>query len=92
MTWMLTQMVMYGVYLMLPSISLFTAFCKYPTSDYLYRKFILTMLSVCSPIPAGVLTPSFILGAVLGRLYGYVLKAIGVSLGINLIRCKSVCS
>ncbi len=45
------------------------------------------MLSVCSPIPAGVLTPSFILGAVLGRLYGYILKAIGTSLGITLIRC-----
>jgi len=40
------------------------------------------MLAVCSPIPAGVLTPSFILGAVLGRLYGYILSAIGSAIGV----------
>ena len=46
------------------------------------------MLAVCSPIPAGILTPHFILGAVFGRLYGYVLKQLGVYLGIALVKCK----
>jgi len=37
-------------------------------------KFTLTTLSLSCPIPAGVFTPTFVLGAVFGRLYGYVLK------------------
>lgn len=45
------------------------------------------MLATCSPIPAGVLTPSFILGAVFGRLYGFCLKNIGIYLGFELVKC-----
>ena len=47
------------------------------------------MISVCSPIPGGLLTPAFILGAVFGRLYGYILRSIGIAIGINLVKCKS---
>mmetsp|Transcript_1065 Transcript_1065/g.939 ORF Transcript_1065/g.939 Transcript_1065/m.939 type:complete len:86 (+) Transcript_1065:1061-1318(+) len=39
-------------------------------------KFILTTLSISLPIPAGVFTPTFVMGAVFGRLYGYTLKCI----------------
>ena len=39
-------------------------------------KFTLTALSISLPIPAGVFTPTFVLGAVFGRLYGYILKQI----------------
>lgn len=39
-------------------------------------KFILTSVSISCPIPAGVFTPTFVLGAVFGRLYGYVLRQI----------------
>jgi H+/Cl- antiporter ClcA len=39
-------------------------------------KFSLTALSLSCPIPAGVFTPTFVLGAVFGRLYGYLLKQI----------------
>lgn len=40
------------------------------------------MLAMCSPIPGGLLSPSFILGAVFGRLYGYILNHIGLAIGI----------
>lgn len=46
------------------------------------------MLATTSPIPAGVLTPCFILGAVFGRLYGYVIKNIGIAIGVSLVECK----
>lgn len=39
-------------------------------------KFSLTALSISLPIPAGVFTPTFVLGAVFGRLYGFALKAL----------------
>ena len=37
-------------------------------------KFLFIVLSVCLPIPSGVFTPSLLLGASFGRLYGYILK------------------
>ncbi|TNV72891.1 hypothetical protein FGO68_gene2426 [Halteria grandinella] len=43
------------------------------------------MLAMCSPIPGGLLSPSFILGAVFGRLYGYILRHIGLFFGLQLI-------
>lgn len=46
------------------------------------------ILATTSPIPAGVLTPSFILGAVFGRLYGYILKNIGIAFGVALVERK----
>ena len=55
---------------------------------YQFRKFILILLAVCSPIPGGLLSPSFILGAVFGRLYGYILKHLGTMIGVSLVRCK----
>jgi hypothetical protein len=39
-------------------------------------KFSLNALSISLPIPAGVFTPTFVLGAVFGRLYGLGLKMI----------------
>lgn len=56
---------------------------------YVILKFILILLAVCSPIPGGLLSPSFILGAVFGRLYGYILKHLGIWIGIELVKCKS---
>jgi H+/Cl- antiporter ClcA len=48
----------------------------------------LIILAISAPIPAGVFAPSFCLGAVFGRLYGHMVKEIGLSLGYNLIKCK----
>jgi H+/Cl- antiporter ClcA len=39
-------------------------------------KFILEVIAISCPIPAGVFTPTFVLGAGFGRLFGYVLKLI----------------
>jgi H+/Cl- antiporter ClcA len=41
---------------------------------YSVLKFFLTVLAISCPIPNGVFTPSFVLGAAFGRLYGYVLS------------------
>lgn len=41
---------------------------------FLIAKFILTSLSITLPIPNGVLTPVFAMGAVFGRFYGEALK------------------
>ena len=57
---------------------------------YVILKFILIMLAVSSPIPAGILTPSFIIGAVFGRLYGHLLRGLGTLIGIELVKCKSL--
>ena len=57
---------------------------------FVYRKFILIMLATCSPIPAGVLTPAFILGSVFGRLYGLIVKNIGLTIGISLVKCNNI--
>lgn len=47
-------------------------------------------MALCSPIPGGQLTPAFILGAVFGRLYGYLWRCLGVHLGIELVKCMIV--
>lgn len=39
-------------------------------------KFGLTVLSISCPIPAGTFIPTFVFGAVFGRLYGYTLRMI----------------
>jgi H+/Cl- antiporter ClcA len=39
-------------------------------------KFILEVIAISSPIPTGVFTPTFVLGAAFGRLYAYCLKQI----------------
>jgi H+/Cl- antiporter ClcA len=46
----------------------------------------LIILAISTTIPAGVFSPCFTLGAVFGRCYGYLLKNIGVLLGIELIK------
>lgn len=43
---------------------------------FVVTKFMLEVLAISSPIPAGVFTPTFILGAGFGRLYGYILRLI----------------
>jgi len=53
------------------SLNLFTYCCL---------KFILFVLAVSCPIPSGVFTPSFVLGAAFGRLYGYIVTLIFPSL------------
>ena len=46
-------------------------------------KFILTCLAISCPIPAGLFTPTFTLGAVFGRLYGYFFNWLFPSLQIQ---------
>jgi H+/Cl- antiporter ClcA len=48
------------------------------------------MLAVCSPIPGGQLSPSIILGAVFGRLYGYLLRHLGLLIGIPLVQYEGI--
>lgn len=43
---------------------------------FVVTKFILEVIAISCPIPAGVFAPTFLLGAGFGRLYGYVLKMI----------------
>lgn len=57
---------------------------------YVILKFILVILAVSSPIPAGLLTPSFIIGAVFGRLYGHIIKNIGLFFGLELIKYEGI--
>ncbi|KAJ0409707.1 hypothetical protein ATCC90586_007496 [Pythium insidiosum] len=42
---------------------------------YLPLKFLLTLLSVVLPIPAGLFTPTFVIGGIFGRLVGEAIKA-----------------
>lgn len=57
---------------------------------YVILKFILIILAVTSPIPAGLITPSFIMGAVFGRLYGHIIRNIGVMFGVELVRYEGI--
>ena len=43
---------------------------------FIVIKFILEVIAISSPIPTGVFTPTFVLGAAFGRLYGLILKQI----------------
>jgi hypothetical protein len=57
---------------------------------YSLLKFILTILALASPIPAGVFIPTFTLGAVIGRAFGYFMKNFGILIGVPyLIKCIS---
>ena len=47
------------------------------------------MMAVSSPIPGGIMTPSFIIGAVFGRLYGHLLRGLGLIIGVELVKCKN---
>jgi chloride channel 2 len=57
---------------------------------YVILKFILIILAVSSPIPAGLITPSFILGAVFGRLYGHIIRNIGIMIGYELVKYEGI--
>ena len=57
---------------------------------YVILKFILIILAVSSPIPAGLLTPSFIIGAVFGRLYGHIIRNIGIVIGVELVKYEGI--
>lgn len=57
---------------------------------YVILKFILVILAVSSPIPAGLITPSFIIGAVFGRLYGHILRNIGIAFGVELVKYEGI--
>ena len=43
---------------------------------FVITKFMLEVIAISSPIPAGVFTPTFVLGAGFGRLFGFILKRI----------------
>ena len=57
---------------------------------YVILKFILIILAVSSPIPAGLITPSFIIGAVFGRLYGHIIRNIGIAIGFELVKYEGI--
>lgn len=45
---------------------------------YLPLKFVLTLVSVVLPIPAGLFTPTFVIGGIYGRLLGEAIRAFGL--------------
>lgn len=49
-------------------------------------EFLLIVLAISAPVPSGVLSPTFTLGAVFGRFYGYVLRHIGIWTGVVLVK------
>jgi hypothetical protein len=56
---------------------------------YIIEKFIFTALTLSCPVPGGIFTPSFALGAVLGQLYVQIVMGISTELGFDtLIKCK----
>lgn len=56
---------------------------------YCILKFILIILAISCPIPAGVFIPTFTMGAAIGRTFGYFMKSFGVFIGLpNLIACN----
>ena len=48
------------------------------------------VLDISCPVASGVFGPAFSLGAVLGRLYGQILRQIGWYFGIELIRYEGI--
>ena len=46
----------------------------YNLTIFVINKFILISFCYSLPIPAGIFIPTFVLGSVFGRLYGYILK------------------
>jgi chloride channel 2 len=53
-------------------------------------QFLLIVLALSAPVPSGVLSPCFTLGAVFGRFYGYVLRHIGLWMGISLVKHEGI--
>ena len=48
---------------------------------YIICKLVVTIIAICLPIPAGLFSPVFLLGALLGRLYGSLAQAFVASAG-----------
>lgn len=57
---------------------------------YCVLKFIFIILDVSCPIVNGIFAPVFSLGAVMGRLYGHILRQIGWYFGVELIRYEGI--
>lgn len=55
-------------------------FCRVRTR-YTVCKLVVTIIAICLPIPAGLFSPVFLLGALLGRLYGSLAQAFVASAG-----------
>jgi len=53
-------------------------------------KFILIILAISCPIPAGVFTPTFTLGCVFGRAFGHIVSYTGSLLGLELIQYEGI--
>lgn len=49
----------------------------------------LLILSMSAPIPTGIFSPSFKIGAVFGRVYGYALRIVTTSMGYSIVHCKN---
>ena len=58
---------------------------------FLVMKFVFTAFTLSCPIPGGIFTPTFAIGAVLGQLYVSVLiKVLGFFELSNMIQCKYI--
>lgn len=58
---------------------------------FLVMKFVFTAFTLSCPIPGGIFTPTFAIGAVLGQLYVSVLiKILGFFELSNMIQCKYI--
>ena len=56
---------------------------------FIVQKFIATAFTLSCPVPGGIFTPTFALGAVLGQLYVSSLRKVLLFFGIkNYIQCK----
>lgn len=56
---------------------------------FIVQKFIATAFTLSCPVPGGIFTPTFALGAVLGQLYVTTLRKVLLFFGVtNYIQCK----
>ena len=56
---------------------------------FIVQKFIATAFTLSCPVPGGIFTPTFALGAVLGQLYVASLRRVLLFVGVkNYIQCK----
>jgi H+/Cl- antiporter ClcA len=51
-------------------------------------KFTFNIFSLTLPFAGGAFGPMFTVGAGIGRLYGYVVRHIGIAIGLNFVKSK----
>lgn len=59
---------------------------------FIVLKFVATAFTLSCPVPGGIFTPTFALGAVLGQLYVATLRRVLLFVGVtDYIQCKYHC-